>query len=156
MKGKSLRNGCTSVARLLVMGLLCVACSPETRTADDHDSDDLCHGLDPVLRKSAFVTVAEPRSGALVAAPLVVTGCSRTNEANVIWRLRGRDGGLLSSGYTSGGSQDGPDVFRFEISYTLSATEVGILEVEQPDESDGEGYPPIRVVMPLVLTATNQ
>ena len=155
MKGRSIRNGCTRVARLFTVGLLCAACSPETQTAAD-DSDDLCYGLDPVLRDSAFVTVAEPRPGALVSAPLMVTGCSRTNEANVIWRLRGRDGSLLSSGYASGGSLDDPDEFRIEISYTLSAPEVGILEVEQPDESDGEGYPPIRVVMPLVLSATNQ
>jgi len=155
MTGRSPLNGCTGIALLFVVGLLCAACIPERQTTDDA-ADDPCHGIDPVLASSAFVTVAEPRPGERVTVPLIVTGCSRTNEANVIWRLHGRDGSLLSSGYTSGGGLAGPEEFRIEVLYTLSAREIGLLEVAQPDESDGEGYPPIRVVMPLVLSATNQ
>jgi hypothetical protein len=150
-----LLNSCIGVAGLLVAGLSLTGCNSETQIGDDA-SDSLCDGLHQVLGSSAFVTVTEPRPGDHVAVPLIVAGCSRTNEANVIWRLRGRDGRLLSSGYTSGGGPDGPDEFHIEVMYTLSAPEVGILEVEQPDDSDGEGYPPIQVVMPLVLSATNE
>ncbi len=78
-------------------------------------------------------------------------GCSRTFESNVVWELRSRDGSVLASGHTSGGGAEGAAEFRFTVSFTVSAPELGHLEVFEPDESDGEGYPGGRSTIPVIL-----
>ena len=75
-----------------------------------------------------------------------------TFESTVNWRLLARDGSELASGFTMGGGVDGADRFSFTVTYTHStAGEVGSLEVFEVDASGGEGAPPPRVVLPLVL-----
>jgi hypothetical protein len=80
-----------------------------------------------------------------------VTGCSRTFESNVQWKLLARDGSVLASGHTTGGGVDGPGAFSFTIPYTVNVQQLGHLEVFEEDASDGEGFPPGRTVIPLIL-----
>jgi hypothetical protein len=128
----------------VVLFMLAVACS-------DSAGGGPCDPIDPVLADSSFVLVVEPLAGARSASPLQVRGCSRTFESNVVWQLRGRDGSLLASGFTPGGGVDGADSFSFMASFETPTTQVGALEVLEPDASDGEGHPPGRAVIPVVL-----
>src|SRR5680860_637926 len=80
-----------------------------------------------------------------------VEGCSRSFESNVQWKLIARDGAVLASGNTQGGGVDGPAAFSFTIPYAVDAQQIGHLEVSAEDPSDGEGFPPGRTVLPLVL-----
>jgi hypothetical protein len=100
----------------------------------------------------SFVFVTSPTPGAQLFSGFRVTGCSRTFESTVNWRLLDRDGVELASGFTSGGGVDGADRFSFTVTYTNPAgIEVGNLEVFEEDASGGEGAPPPRVVIPIVL-----
>ena len=110
-----------------------------------------CDGIDPVLSASSFVLVVTPTEGLRTASPVLVRGCSRTSESNVVWELRGRDGRVLGSGHTSGGGFSGLAAFEFSAEFTVSEPEVGQLEVSEVDDSDGEGFPPSRTILPLVL-----
>jgi hypothetical protein len=107
--------------------------------------------MDPVLAASAFVLVTEPAPGARASSPLRVRGCSRTFESNVVWELRARDGGVLASGHTTGGGVDGAGPFAFAVEFATPQPQLGHLEVYEVDASDGEGFPPGRAVIPLVL-----
>ena len=49
---------------------------------------DPCDPVDPVLADSSFVVVIEPTLGLRASSPLLVRGCSRTSESNVVWELR--------------------------------------------------------------------
>jgi Immunoglobulin-like domain of bacterial spore germination len=100
----------------------------------------------------SFVFVTSPSAGAQLFSGFTVTGCSRTFESTVNWRLLARDGSELASGFTMGGGVDGADRFSFTVTYTNPAgVEVGSLEVFEVDASDGEGAPPPRVAIPIVL-----
>lgn len=112
---------------------------------------DPCAPLDPLLAASSFVVVTQPAPGARVASPLVVRGCSRSFESNVVWELRARDGRVLDAGHTTGGGVAGAASFAFSADFRLSAAELGHLTVFEPDASDGEGFPPGRSVIPLLL-----
>jgi len=83
-----------------------------------------------------------------------VTGCSRTFESTVVWRLLARNGTVLAKGFTTGGGVDNPGAFSFSVPYSLSERQIGHLEVFEEDASDGEGFPPGRTVIPLVLDPT--
>lgn len=131
-----------ALATLLLV--LTVACS----TSAGHSP---CDPVDPVLADASFVVVVEPLVGARSASPLRVRGCSRSFESNVVWQLRGRDGSLLSSGFTSGGGVEGAAPFSFTASFETSGPQVGSLEVFETDASEGEGFPPGRTVIPVVL-----
>jgi hypothetical protein len=109
----------------------------------------VCANGDGALDKTAFVFVGAPRSGERVLNGFRVTGCSSTFEANVNWRLRARNGHVLASGFTQGGSLD-PGPFSFTVDYPLGARQVGHLEVFEPRVTR-EGVPPVRNVLPLVL-----
>ena len=80
-----------------------------------------------------------------------VRGCSRTFESTVNWKLKGRDGSELAMGHATGGGVDGPGAYTFTVSYSVSERQIGHLEVYEEDASDGEGAPPPRNVIPLVL-----
>jgi hypothetical protein len=112
---------------------------------------DVCSNADGALTDASFIFVTEPRAGERVSSGFVVRGCSRTFESNVPWRLLGRDGQPLATGQTMGGGVDGPGPFSFVVTYSLTTRQIGHLEVIGEDPSDGEGFPPGRNVIPLVL-----
>jgi hypothetical protein len=112
---------------------------------------DACDLSDGALDQAAFVIATAPTAGARVASGFAVSGCSRTFESTVVWRLRGRDGGLLGQGTAAGGGVDGPAPFAFGVPFSVGERQVGTLEVFAEDASDGEGFPPGRTVLPLVL-----
>ncbi len=58
---------------------------------------------------------------------------------------------MLSSGHTSGGGIDGPGVFHFSVEFAVAQRQVALLEVFEDDVSEGEGYPPPRVVVPVII-----
>ena len=124
---------------------------PDTAPTLPSEAGTACAGLDSVLTKGAFVVVAKPWAGTRVAAGEAVTGCSRTFESTVNWRLLGRAGAELGAGTTTGGGVDGPGPFTFALAYTVAEAQRGTLEVFEADASDGEGFPPPRTVIPLVL-----
>ena len=126
--------------------ILLVACGPEPVPIVDN-----CAEPDPLFANGAFVIVTEPGAGDTVGADFNVAGCSRTFESNVLWTLRGRDGRTLASGFTSGGGVDGVGRFAFTVSYGPTVNEIGSLEVAEPRVTDEEGFPPVRVLLPLAL-----
>ena len=109
----------------------------------------VCANGDGGLDNKAFVFVDGPRSGERVLSGFRVTGCSSTFEANVNWRLRARDGHVLSKGFTQGGSQE-PGSFAFTVDYPIGAREIGQLEVFEPQVTE-EGFPAAKNLVPLVL-----
>ena len=113
--------------------------------------DAACAALDPTLAVSNFIVVRSPIAGERVSSPLRIAGCSRTNESNVVWELRGRDGRVLASGFTSGGGIDGPGAFDASAEFSVTSAEVGVLDVYMPDESEGEGFPPPRTTFQVVV-----
>jgi hypothetical protein len=110
-----------------------------------------CDLSDGALGDAAFVIATAPAAGARVSSGFPVSGCSRTFESTVVWRLRARDGSLLARGHATGGGVDGPGPFAFSVPFTVAERRVGSLEVFEEDASDGEGFPPGRTVLPLVL-----
>jgi Immunoglobulin-like domain of bacterial spore germination len=110
---------------------------------------DVCANSDGALSNAGFIFVEDPRSGERVSSGFQVRGCSSTFEASVNWRLRGRDGRVLASGVTQGGSLQ-PGSFEFTAEYSVAARQIGELEVFEPPVT-GEGFPPSRDVVPLVL-----
>lgn len=115
------------------------------------EETDNCDNDDGAFDEAAFVVATTPEAGERVESGFAVEGCSRTFESNVQWNLVGRDGSVLSSGNTQGGGVDGPGTFSFTVPYTIDAQQIGHLEVFEEDVSDGEGFPPGRTVVPLVL-----
>ena len=112
---------------------------------------DPCAVDDGALDEAAFVIATAPNPGARVASGFAVAGCSRTFESTVNWRLLARDGSALAEGFASGGGVDGPGPFAFTVDFTVPERQLGHLEVFAVDVSDGEGFPPGRTVLPLVL-----
>jgi len=113
---------------------------------------DPCDNADGALSDASFVIVGSPDAGDRVVSGFAVSGCSRTFESNVVWRLIARDGATLASGNTMGGGVDGFGPFSDTIDYSVTERQIGHLEVFEEDVSDGEGYPPGRNVIPLVLS----
>ena len=112
---------------------------------------DNCANADGAFDEAAFVIATEPEAGMRVVSGFDVKGCSRSFESNVQWKLIGRDGSVLASGNTEGGGVDGPAAFSFAVPYSVSEKQIGHLEVFAEDVSDGEGFPPGRTVLPLIL-----
>jgi hypothetical protein len=110
---------------------------------------DACASAEGAPGNTAFVFVQAPNSGERVSSGFLVTGCSSTFEATVNWRLRGRDGHQLASGFSQGGSRE-PAPFRFTVTYSIRASQIGMLEVYEPTVTT-EGFPPVKNVVPLVL-----
>jgi hypothetical protein len=110
-----------------------------------------CEDRTGVLASASFVLVTTPRAGATVEPGFEVAGCSRTFESTVQWRLVGRDGTVLARGFASGGGVDGPAPFRFVVEHAPAEPLLVHLETFELDASDGEGFPPGRTVLPLVL-----
>ena len=108
---------------------------------------------DATLPDAALVIVFEPASGEAVSSGFAVSGCSRTHESNVNWQLLDRSGAVLADGFTSGGGFDGPGEFSFTVEYQIAERQLAHLEVFEVDESEGQGFPPPRDVVPLWLDA---
>ena len=116
----------------------------------DGDSAFAC---DASLPDAALVIVRSPDSGDAVASGFRVSGCSRTHESNVVWQLLDRSGAVLAEGFTSGGGFDGPGEFSFTVEFQSAERQLAHLEVFEVDESEGEGFPPPRDIVPLWLDA---
>lgn len=101
--------------------------------------------------ETPLVIVASPLPGAAVSGAFTATGCSRTFEANVNWRLLALDGSELALGFATGGGVDGPATFEFAVTFSVDAEQRGLLEVFEVDASDGEGFPPPMHSIPLLL-----
>ena len=99
----------------------------------------------------SFVIVTAPASGSEVLGRFTVSGCSRTFESNVNWRLLDRAGAEIASGHASGGGVDGPGRFSFTVEYDVPERQAGRLEVFEADVSEGEGYPPPMEAITLIL-----
>ncbi len=110
---------------------------------------------DDSLPDAALVIVNSPAGGEEVANGFTVRGCSRTFESNVQWRLLDREGEELASGFAMGGGVDGPAPFVFDVEYEAAERQIAHLEVFEEDASGGEGFPPPRAVVPLVIAATD-
>jgi hypothetical protein len=113
---------------------------------------DACDNSDGALTDRSFIIVSTPTSGIRVQSGFTVEGCSRTFESNVPWRLVDRDGNELAAGATTGGGVDGFGPFSFAVNFDVASQQIGHLEVIEEDPSDGEGFPPVRNVIPLLLT----
>jgi len=112
---------------------------------------DACDNADGALSNAAFVIATAPDAGERVQSGFEVTGCSRNFESTVVWRLLARDGAVLNQGTTTGGGVDGFGPFAFSVPFAVPERQIGHLEVFEEDASDGEGFPPARNVLPLVL-----
>ncbi len=108
-------------------------------------------GCNPTLPDDSLVIVQSPSAGDEVESGFVASGCSRTFESNVQWRLLGRSGDVLSSGFTSGGGLDGPAAFQFSVEFEDLERQVALIEVFEEDMSEGEGFPPPRAVVPVII-----
>ncbi len=129
------------------------ACKPEQAAPPAAAATpDPCSDADGALAEAAFVFVKSPQSGGRVTSGFQVSGCSRTFESTVTWKLKARDGTELADGHATGGGADGPEPFSFTVAYTVAERQIGHLEVYEEDASDGEGHPPGRNVIPLVLS----
>lgn len=115
------------------------------------EETDACDNDDGAFDEAAFVIATEPEAGERVESGFAVEGCSRSFESNVQWKLLARDGAVLASGNTQGGGVDGPEAFSFTVPYSVDEQQIGHLEVFAEDVSDGEGFPPGRTILPLVL-----
>ena len=152
MTHRSLRSTAGAVFALATLGLIMHAQSAIAMGAwVEGEETDNCNKDDGTLDEAAFVITTAPKAGDRVENGFAVAGCSRTFEGSVEWKLVGRDGAAIASGNTRGGGVDGPGAFSFTVPYSLEGTEVGHLEVFEEDVSDGEGFPPGRTVLPLVL-----
>ncbi|NNM28942.1 MAG: hypothetical protein HKO57_05435 [Akkermansiaceae bacterium] len=138
MKGNIMLMTGSAVVLLGAAGCESVATSP-------------CSNADGALDNAAFVFVATPSSGQRVSSGFAVSGCSRTFESSVQWRLTGRDGSTIAAGHTTGGGVDGFGPYSFTVPFTVAERQIGHLEVFETDESDGEGFPPGQNIIPLVL-----
>ena len=108
---------------------------------------------DDTLPDVPLVIVRTPSAGDEVESGFMVSGCSRTFEANVQWQLLGRRGEILSSGHTSGGGVYGPAPFQFSVEFEVAERQVALLEIFEEDVSEGQGFPPPRAVVPLIIDA---
>jgi hypothetical protein len=84
------------------------------------------------------ILVDSPASWQFVESPIEVTGIARAFEATVDWALYDNDGLELASGFTTA-SISGPDWgdMAFTIPYTVTALQVGTLEVWETSAMDG-------------------
>jgi hypothetical protein len=141
------RLAALGAAALLLAGCAASGPAPTPSAAPE----DACLIEDGALDEAAFVLATAPAPGARVASGFQIRGCSRSFESTVLWRLLARDGTELAAGVTQGGGVDGPGPFSASVAFTVAERQVGHLEVYAEDVSDGEGFPPGRTVLPLVL-----
>ncbi len=112
---------------------------------------DPCANTDGVLDDAFGIIVTAPFSGQRVSSGFALEGCSNTFEANVPWQLLDRDGAVIADSFAMGG---GTEFAPFErtVDFAVDELQIGTLEVFEDDVSDGEGPPPVRNAIPVVLT----
>ena len=110
-----------------------------------------CDLSDGALDDAAFVIATAPAAGARVSSGFGVSGCSRTFESTVVWRLHARDGSLLGAGHRHRRRRRRPRPLRLRGAVQRRRAPDRPLEVFEEDVSGGEGFPPGRTVLPLVL-----
>lgn len=99
---------------------------------------DPCAGAPVDLTTFAFIFVAEPTPGGVLRSGDAVRGCANTFEASVVWRLVDSDGIELASGHTTATCGTGcVGQFTFTVSYTVTAAQIGTLEVFDLSAADG-------------------
>ena len=145
------RRAALGVVALGAAALLAACVDVSVNEGEDAGGGDSAFACDSSLPDAALVIVFEPAGGATVSNGFGVSGCSRTHESNVVWRLLDRSGAVLAEGFTSGGGFDGPGEFSFSVEYEGTERQLAHLEVFDVDESGGEGFPPPRDVVPLWL-----
>ena len=100
----------------------------------------------------SLAIITSPAPGDPVPNGTTIRGCGRAFESSLNYKLTGRDGRTLASGFTQAGGVDGPAPFSFVLNYSVTQDQLGHLEVYEEDASDGEGFPPGRCVIPVRLT----
>ena len=150
MKHPAHVGAAAAVFGLCLLALI-MAPLPATANGDQGPAADNCSNADGALSDASFVIATTPLAGDRVNSGFAVSGCSRTFESNVQWRLLARDGTELAKGFTQGGGVDGPGPFSFTVTYSVAKRQIGHLEVFDEDVSNGEGFPPGRTMLPLVL-----
>jgi len=136
---------------IVAAGLIAAGCAAPSGGGGPGGWAGACDRGDGALADAAFVIATAPAPGARVASGFPVAGCSRTFESTIVWELFARDGTRLAQGVSAGGGVDGPGDFAFTVPFSVSERQIGLLEVFEEDVSDGEGFPPGRTVLPLVL-----
>lgn len=131
--------------------LLTAACATEPAPPPPAPEPSACEIADGALDSAALVIAEQPAAGDRVSSGFTVSGCSRTFENTVVWRLLARDGSVIADGFTTGGGVDGVGPFSFPVTYSVAERQIGHLEVFEEDASDGEGFPPGRTIIPVVL-----
>jgi len=141
------------LAAMLGVGVSLACAGPASSLGSwvEGEETDACGNDDGAFDEAAFIIAIKPEAGERVESGFEVEGCSRSFESNVQWKLLARDGAVLASGNTQGGGVDGLGDFSFTVPYSVDARQIGHLEVFADDPSDGEGFPPGRTVLPLVL-----
>lgn len=100
-------------------------------------TQDACAALEDG-ESMAFVFVTWPTSGTTVQSGFTVTGCANTFEAAYSWRLKDGSGAILASGFGTATCGTGcVGTFTQPVSYTVSETQVGTLEVYTASAEDG-------------------
>lgn len=113
--------------------------------------ENTCSNSDGALTNKGFVIVTSPVPGERVSSGFEVKGCSVTFEATVPWVLEDLEGNVIASGHTMGGNLGIPAPFSFIVDYTIDKQQFGKLRVLEDDPSDGEGFPPIDNIFPVIL-----
>jgi hypothetical protein len=124
--------GSTDPVRVLVGG------EPAVTLLGEPVDEPLATG-DP-YRVRSLVEIDDPTDGAVVGAPVVLSGEAAVFEATLLWEVRDARGEVVRAGVasTSEGQRFAP--FRFEI--PLGAGSYTVV-VSEDDPSGGEGRPPM-------------
>lgn len=88
--------------------------------------------------KYAYISIDEPESGQILASPIMLTGCSRTFESNVVYQLMSYDKVLLAMGFTNGGGVDGSEEYSTEIHFDITSPTLAYLRVYEANPADIE------------------
>ena len=138
--------GPRSLRRLVLLGGSLLLRAPLFAAAE-------CDGIDPVLAGSSFVLVRSLSAGGRLESGAAVTGCARTRDARIVWRLEGRDGRKLAEGTAAGGGEAGAAPFSFPVAFEVELAERGTLLLfeKPPGAAAGET---LVAAMPLVVAPT--
>ena len=126
-KGEAMKR----FAILLAAGALSACAAQEGPVAG-------CDLGDPVLTASSFVIAKSPKAGDRVQSGFAVSGCSRTFESNVIWRLLAKDGSgypiiMMSTRFAWAWEYVGEALGKTDLKISDRDREVGIYYLRVPE-----------------------